>query len=111
MQSVVHAPTIFGLEHDSSVRWPAPGNLRMGCILVTSLFSLMPENMAELRANRRALEAGETKNVLQPHFTEDVKSCLSQWRLRPTKSECNYRGFAPEFLGWRDASDTEWRCE
>ncbi|KAK5120423.1 hypothetical protein LTR85_006362 [Meristemomyces frigidus] len=109
-QACLHAPTIWALEHGTSMTWPAPGKLRMQGFLITPLFCAMPENAVEMKANRRALEAGETEDVLQPTFRDEVKS-FSGWRLRPTESECNWRGYWPQHLGWRDGPDQQWRCK
>ena len=94
--SILHVPTISTLMNDSSLPWPSSGRVHVTYYMTTTSYCVPEDYNVELVQNR--LEVIESADVtpLQAGF-ENRQRCL--WRLKPTNSPNNYRGFDPTYVG------------
>jgi len=63
---ILDKQTVFGLEEDPAIPWPAQGKLRVEGTITTPLFCTMAKNGRGVVANRQALCKEQTDEVLEP---------------------------------------------
>ncbi|KAK5677765.1 hypothetical protein LTS10_009648 [Elasticomyces elasticus] len=90
--------TLFGMESDCLRPWPQ--RLKIEGLVREPLYSGLAENSAAVMAYRVAWERGESNHLLRPKST--ASKTMTVWSLRPCKSEGNWKGFWPTFVGTED---------
>ncbi|KAK5723919.1 hypothetical protein LTR17_013761 [Elasticomyces elasticus] len=103
MIHALHLDTIRELE--TTLRWPAAGNLDVEGIAMMPLWCSLATNSAAVADSLRAWRQGSSERIVMPLYSKSEEKIVAA--LVPTSDECSWRGYEPDIRGPFSSADRE----